>query len=80
MFSSEICVFFDPNYFASFCDRDTEEQRWSAISNTSRVDQLGLAIPQGFTARGFDTIYRDGTFDPPYVEAGETWLIGEVDA
>ena len=79
MFSSEICVFVDPNYFVSFCDRDAEEQRWTAASDSHGLDQLGLTIPAGFTVRGFNTIDRDDTFDPPYVEIGETWLIGEVD-
>jgi hypothetical protein len=80
MFDSELCVFFDPEYFAEFCNRDSEEQRWTPRSDQSLVDELKLSVPSGFSVRGFDTVNRDDTFDPPFVETNQTWLIGELTA
>ncbi len=79
MFSSEICLFFDPDYFAGFCDRDLEEQRWSPRPAADLVETLNLSLPAGFGVRGFDEVCRDVSFDPPWTSANQVWLIGEVD-
>ncbi|MGQ3040277.1 MAG: DUF3916 domain-containing protein [Brevundimonas sp.] len=77
VFSSEVCIFFDPQYLASFCARDRADERWTRKLGEGLVSRLGLSLPTGFEERGFDTLSRDDTFEPPYVEEGETWLIGE---
>ena len=78
MFPSEICIFFDPAYFASFCKRDTPEECWTAKPTSELTRQLPLTIPAGLAVLGFDTVYRDATIDPPHVETGQIWLIGEL--
>ena len=79
LFDSEICVFFDPKYFASFTDRNFDDYRWSARSDAELVTRWSLDVPAEFAVRGFDTYERDDTFDPPSVTTGQTWLIGEVE-
>ncbi|KQW80889.1 hypothetical protein ASC65_13030 [Brevundimonas sp. Root1279] len=55
----------------------SDDPRWTPKSGDSLVGRLGLNLPSGFQAQGFDTVYRDDMFDPTYGEEGETWLIGE---
>jgi hypothetical protein len=38
---------------------------------------VGLTVPSGFAVRSFNTVYRDDTSEPPYVQTGETRLISE---
>ena len=78
LFSSEICIFFDPDYQASFHTRDSADERWTLKPNDSPIRRFSLSLPSDFEEWGFDTFYRDDTFDPPYIEEGETWLIGET--
>jgi hypothetical protein len=78
MFNSEICLFFDPDYFAGFCDRDTDSQRWTRKPDADLVATLGLTIPTGFNIQGYDTVDRDESISPPWAEANQTWLVGEL--
>lgn len=78
LFNSEVCVFFDPDYFASFQARDSNDERWTPKPSDSLIRRLGLRLPSGFEEQGFNAFTRDDTFDPPYIEEGETWLIGEA--
>jgi Protein of unknown function (DUF3916) len=78
LFRSEICIFFDPDYQASFHARDSADERWTLKPNDSLIRRFSLSLPSDFEERGFDTFYRDDTFDPPHIEEGETWLIGET--
>lgn len=78
MFSSEVCIFFDPNYLAAFCARHRDDERWTRKSSDSLVGRLGLRLPPGFEEQGFDTFTCDATFNPPYIALGETWLVGEA--
>lgn len=78
LFNSEVCVFFDPDYLASFCVRDSHDERWTPKSNDSLAGRLGLSLPSGFEEQGFDTFSRDDTFDPPRIDDGEVWLVGEA--
>ena len=78
MFFSEICVFFDQEYFADFCSRDSQDEIWTPRSDQRLIDELDLAVPSGMSVRGFDTVERDDTVDPPYVRTNQTWLIGEL--
>jgi hypothetical protein len=78
LFQSEICVFFTPEYFASFCSRNSDDFKRIARPDLERVARWNLSIPDGFDVRGFDTYQRDDSFDPPFEEWGEMWLIGEV--
>lgn len=76
LFGGEICVFFDPEYFAAFRARDDDYQRWTPRTDAGLVERLGLTVPAGFAVRGFDTLHRDD--EPPFETVGETWLIGEA--
>lgn len=78
LFHSEVCVFFDLDDLAAFCARDSDDDRWTLKPSDSLVRRLGLSLPRGFEEQGFDTFNRDNTFDPPFIEEGETWLIGEA--
>ncbi len=75
LFGGEVCVFFDPGYFAGFCERDGDYQRWTPRTDAGLVERLGLTVPADFTVRGFDTLDRDD--EPPFETLGEIWLIGE---
>lgn len=77
MFQSEVCVFFDPDCIAELTACNSDDYRWTRKSGGSLVDRLGLSLPVGFEELGFDTYSRDDSVDPPFIEEGEIWLIGE---
>lgn len=77
MFASEICVFFDEAYRASFVDRQGDEETWTP-ANDSLVERWKLKVGKGFGEFGFDYVRRDLDFDPAWVQAGQVWMIGEV--
>jgi hypothetical protein len=74
---SQVCVFFDLDYFRSFEVRDGVQQRWTPLSaNRSLSRELGLRVPVRLRERG----YHEWRVDPATEEApqeGEVWLIGD---
>ncbi len=79
MFGSEVCVFFDPQYWRTFAARDSEDDRWRALpAECSLSARLGIAVPSGFIEQGYATWWRDDTFDPPYEVSNETWIYAEL--
>ena len=76
MFGSEVCVFFDENYFQSFTDRTTDWQRWTLLPKARNViDEMGLLLPDTFVAVAFAEVIRDQ--ETGDVREGEVWLVGE---
>lgn len=53
MFSSEICIFFDKEYFEPFYQRSGEWQSLSTLGEGSLLESLGLNLPQSFQERGY---------------------------
>jgi hypothetical protein len=74
---SQVCVFFDLDYFRSFEVRDGEQQRWTPVSsNRSLSRELGLRVPVRLRERG----YHEWRLDPASEaepHEGEVWLIGD---
>ena len=75
LFDSQLTVFFSPQYFDSFFDRDGPEQRWTALPTTrSLAREWELSLPKGFIERGFhEHIHEDD-----YEQDGEIWFFGEL--
>lgn len=81
MFASEVCVFFEPAYFDAFTRRDDPDDRWTPRPlGDSLVRRLGLTLPDAFIEQGFDSFSRDTTFNPPWIETNEVWMIGGLTA
>ncbi len=59
MFDSEICVFFNTDYFDSFYEREGEEQNVKRISNGSLAETISLSIPKGFEEVGYQHTLRE---------------------
>lgn len=53
MFGSEICIFFNADYFDSFYKRNGEEQKLKRISNGGLAEKISLNIPKGFEEVGY---------------------------
>jgi hypothetical protein len=86
MFDSEVCIFFDEAYFDAFKSRDglpthdRQVDHWARLPpERSIVRELNLVLPDKFKEIGFSTHWEDHTFNPPWVENGEAWIVGEVD-
>lgn len=54
MFDSELCVFFDKQYFNKFFKRNTSEQRLLPTSGDSLSERMELLVPASFSEEGFD--------------------------
>ena len=78
---SQVCVFFDLDYFRSFDVREGEQQRWTLLpTNRSLSRELGLRVPVRLRERG----YHEWRLDPASEVApqespleGEVWMIGD---
>jgi hypothetical protein len=74
---SQVCVFFDLDYFSSFETRDGVQQRWTPLpANRSLSRELGLRVPVSLRERG----YHEWRIDPANEaepREGEVWLIGD---
>ena len=53
MFSSELCIFFDPGYFEGFFERNGDDQVLTSLTGKSLQTELGLEIPENFEESGF---------------------------
>jgi Protein of unknown function (DUF3916) len=74
---SQVCVFYDLDYFKSFEVRDGEQQRWTLLpTHRSLSRELGLRVPVRLRERG----YHEWRVDPANEaesHEGEVWLIGD---
>ena len=78
MFSSELCIFFDSNYFNSFFDRHDEYQSLTLLNKElSLITKLDLKLPQAFQAIGFEFRNNGNGLDEltDYIE--QWWSIRE---
>ena len=53
MFSSEICIFFDKEYFESFYDRNNEWQSLTPIKDQELSKTLNFVVPDRFIQAGY---------------------------
>ncbi len=75
LWGSQIIVFFGSDYYDSFFNRDSEDQKWTPLPvNRSFTREWNLRVPDGFSQRGYKEELRDTdfTFD------GEIWFIGQL--
>jgi hypothetical protein len=74
---SQVCVFYDLDYFKRFEMRDGEQQRWTQLpTHRSLGRELGLRVPVRLRERG----YHEWRVDPAKEaepQEGEVWLIGD---
>ncbi len=76
LFDAQIIVFYGSDYFSSFFNRDTSDQRWLPLPiGRSLAKEWGLHIPGGFAEIGFQEIIQIN--DCTYI--GEYWCIGELE-
>src|SRR5262245_25923453 len=74
---SQVCVFFDLEYFRSFEVCDGELQRWTALLANCRFSrELGLRVPARLRERG-DHEWRVDPRSDGAPQEGEVWLIGD---
>lgn len=82
LFMAEVGVFLDPAYGRTFEDRTDPGQRWTRLDPAERslVRELGLALPTGFTERGYHERIEEkdpSTPDGLFVAESEIWMIGD---
>lgn len=74
---SQVCVFFDLDYFQRFELRDNAHQRWTPLPRQRSLSrELGLRVPARLRERG----YHEWSFDPSRQSTpseGEVWMIGD---
>jgi len=76
LFDSQITVFFDDDYFRTFFNRDSSEQRWTALPLKRDLQrELLLNIPEGFQQIGF----HESISDADYRFEGEMWFFVETE-
>ncbi|MEM7590006.1 MAG: DUF3916 domain-containing protein [Cyanobacteria bacterium P01_A01_bin.83] len=78
MFGSEICIFFDPNYFDSFFDIESQDQSLCLLTGKqSLADQLGVNLPEIYEEVGFEFKSNDNGLNglTDYIE--QWWSIRE---
>jgi hypothetical protein len=73
MFSSEICIFFDREYFDSFFDRNSEWQSLSPIPNRKLSKLLSLEVPSPFIQSGYLYQIKDEWEGEVTTYEGEWW-------
>jgi hypothetical protein len=74
---SQVCVFFDLDYFKSFEVRDCVHQRWTPLpANRSLSRELGLRVPVRLRERGYHE-WRADPENEAEPQEGEVWLIGD---
>jgi hypothetical protein len=72
---SEIVVFFDEGQYRDFFLRDNEYQSWTELApSRSIVREWNLALPPGFSVRGYREILRD----EEDIYENELWYLGEL--
>lgn len=76
MFSSEICVFFAPEYYESFFKRDDEYQSLVPIKGKSLSKSLAFPIPSAFSEAGFIFKTKDEWDGDVTTFEGEWWSYG----
>ncbi len=59
LFESELCIFFDEDYFKNFYSRDNEDLSLSPLVNQSLMDELGVNLPKSIKETGFHCIIND---------------------
>lgn len=79
LWSSQIIIFKDDNYFADFFNRDDDYQVWNPIPKEEifRFEQY-LSIPDDFLLLGYkEMLYDDGRkFAPTYIR--NIWFVGDM--
>jgi len=74
---SQVCAFFDLDYFQRFETRDSDHQRWTPLPRQRSLSrEIGLRAPARLRERG----YHEWSFDPSSQSApyeGEVWMFGE---
>jgi len=67
--------FFSQDYYDSFCQRHSEEQRWTPLPSSSGFRaEWGLKIPENLIVKGF----KEEIKDEDYCHVGEIWFVGEL--
>ena len=59
MFGSEICIFFDNEYYESFFKRNSEWESLILIEGKSLSEKLDFQLAESFTETGFDFSSKD---------------------
>ncbi|PKB86462.1 hypothetical protein A8A01_29785 [Ewingella americana] len=78
MFTSEICLYLDEDYFNGHTLQNGTQSRFSTvIQDRSLATEWGLLLPEGITERGIKTVYRDEEC-PEYDYISECWYFGEL--
>ncbi len=78
MFSSEICVFFDEQYFEWFFDRHGEEHKLKKLSSGSLAKELNLIIPQGFSEVGYQSTMKNEYDGEVSIHEENWWLYSKI--
>lgn len=75
LWRSQIIVFFGSDYYDSFFNRDSEEQKWTPLPDNRRLArEWNLRVPHGFSQRGYKEELRDTDFNFD----GEIWFMGQL--
>jgi hypothetical protein len=77
MFSSQICVFFDKDYFNEFYHRDDEWGSLNEIIDNSLADILRAKCPAGFLEKGFLYQTKEQDEERTIVYESQWWLYSD---
>ncbi|MFD2177815.1 DUF3916 domain-containing protein [Veronia pacifica] len=73
MHQSEICVFFDPDYFYRFFNRQSDFQTLKQLPTSSLTQTLNIELPAQFEEVGFLSIEKDEWQGDVSVNEEEWW-------
>jgi len=77
MFGSELCIFFDSDYFESFYDRDNDWQSVKPMKSGSLAKHLGFEVPDTFIEVGYIHQAKDDWEGETKVFKEEWWSYRE---
>jgi len=77
MFSSEICVFFDQDYFVEFYQRNNEWQSLTPTTEPQLSSTLDFIVPAPFSEVGFHHKIQDKDEDEIFTFENEWWSYRE---
>lgn len=75
LWNSQIIVFFGSEYYDSFFNRDSEDQRWTPLPDNIILErEWDLRVPANFSQSGYKQELRDIDFSFD----GEIWFVGQL--
>ena len=73
MFDSEICVFFNDEYYSRFFDRNSEDQKSTKLESENLLIKLGITSVTDFQETGYYCVMKDEWKGDVSIDESEWW-------